>query len=116
MDLFSRYPVGWMVSRKENAGLACHLFREALSRRAIEPNQLIVHQDRGSPMIAHSFGDLLSDLGVQRSFSRPRVSNDNPLQRKPVRNHQVLAELSGPLPGRAPHPGLIQRILPGLLT
>ena len=78
LDLFSRYPVGWMVSRKENAGLACHLFREVLSRRAIEPNQLIVHQDRGSPMIAHSFGDLLSDLGVERSFSRPRVSNDNP--------------------------------------
>ncbi|WP_376695211.1 DDE-type integrase/transposase/recombinase [Wenzhouxiangella sp. EGI_FJ10305] len=68
LDLFSRYPVGWMVSRKENAGLTCHLFREVLSRRAIEPNQLIVHQDRGSPMIAHSFGDLLSDLGVARSF------------------------------------------------
>lgn len=78
LDLFSRYPVGWMVSRKENAGLACHLFREVLSRRAIEPNQLIVHQDRGSPMIAHSFGELLSDLGIERSFSRPRVSNDNP--------------------------------------
>lgn len=78
LDLFSRYAVGWMVSRKENAGLACHLFQEVLSRRAIEPDQLIVHQDRGSPMIAHSFGELLSDLGVQRSFSRPRVSNDNP--------------------------------------
>ena len=35
LDLFSRYTVGWMVSRKENAGLACHLFREVLSRRAI---------------------------------------------------------------------------------
>lgn len=78
LDLFSRYAVGWMVSRKENAALACHLFLEVLSRRAIDPGQLIVHQDRGSPMIAHSFGELLSDLGVQRSFSRPRVSNDNP--------------------------------------
>lgn len=78
LDLFSRYPVGWMVSRKENAGLACHLFRETLSRRAIQPNQLIVHQDRGSPMIAHSFAELLSDLKVGKSHSRPRVSNDNP--------------------------------------
>lgn len=26
LDLFSRYVVGWMVSRKENAGLARHLF------------------------------------------------------------------------------------------
>jgi putative transposase len=78
LDLFSRYVVGWMVSRKENAGLACHLFREVLSRRAIDPGRLIVHQDRGSPMIAHSFAELLSDPGVRRSFSRPRVSNDNP--------------------------------------
>ena len=78
LDLFSRYPVGWMVSRKENGALACHLFREVLSRRGIEPNQLTVHQDRGSPMIAQNFGDLLSSLGVERSFSRPRVSNDNP--------------------------------------
>jgi len=28
-------------------------------------------------MIAHSFGELLSSLGVDQSFSRPRVSNDN---------------------------------------
>ena len=77
LDLFRRYAVGWMVSRKENAGLARHLFDEVLSRRAIAPGSLIVHQDRGSPMIAHSFGEPLSDLGVQRSFSRPRVRNDN---------------------------------------
>ncbi len=78
LDLFSRYAVGWMVSRKESAGLACHLFRAVLSRRSIEPGQLIVHQDRGSPMIAHSFADLLSELGIERSYSRPRISNDNP--------------------------------------
>lgn len=28
-------------------------------------------------MIAHSFGELLSSLGVDQSYSRPRVSNDN---------------------------------------
>lgn len=77
LDLFSRYVVGWMVSHKENAGLARHLFSEVLSRRQLDPAGLIVHQDRGSPMIAHSFGELLSSLGVDQSFSRPRVSNDN---------------------------------------
>ncbi|MBK8640032.1 MAG: IS3 family transposase [Chromatiaceae bacterium] len=77
LDLFSRYVVGWMVSRKENAGLARHLFSEVLTRRQIATEGLIVHQDRGSPMIAHSFAELLSDLGVEQSFSRPRVSNDN---------------------------------------
>ena len=77
LDLFSRYVVGWMVSRKENAGLARHLFSEVLTRRQIDSRGLIVHQDRGSPMIAHSFAELLSGLGVEQSFSRPRVSNDN---------------------------------------
>ena len=77
LDLFSRFVVGWMVSRKENAGLARHLFSEVLTRRQIATEGLIVHQDRGSPMIAHSFAELMSGLGVEQSFSRPRVSNDN---------------------------------------
>lgn len=78
LDLFSRYAVGWMVSTKENAGLARHLFQRALARHQIAPESLIVHQDRGSPMTAHCFADLLTSLGVERSYSRPRVSNDNP--------------------------------------
>ena len=77
LDLFSRYVVGWMVSRKENAGLAKHLFRRVLTHHAIAPDSLIVHQDRGSPMTAHTFAELMSSLGVERSYSRPRVSNDN---------------------------------------
>lgn len=43
LDLFSRYGVGWMVSRKENAGLARHLFSEVLTRRQIAAESLIVH-------------------------------------------------------------------------
>lgn len=78
LDLYSRYPVAWMISRKENAALAQHLFREALSAYSIGPGELIVHQDRGAPMIAHSYRDLLDAFGVRRSYSRPRVSNDNP--------------------------------------
>ncbi|MBK1728809.1 DDE-type integrase/transposase/recombinase [Halorhodospira halophila] len=54
LDLFSRYPVAWMISRKENAALAQHLFREALERYAIRPGELTVHQDRGAPMIPTS--------------------------------------------------------------
>ena len=77
LDLYSRQVVGWMVSRRENAGLAKHLFGRVLSARAIAPDQLIVHQDRGAPMTALCFTDLLESLGVERSYSRPRVSNDN---------------------------------------
>lgn len=77
LDLFSRYVVAWMVSRKENSALAQQLMDEATHRYSIQPNQLTIHQDRGSPMIAHRYIDLMGELGVTLSHSRPRVSNDN---------------------------------------
>lgn len=78
LDLFSRFALAWMVSRKENSALAQQLVGEASSRYRIEAGQLTLHQDRGSPMIAHSFLDLLGEHGITGSHSRPRVSNDNP--------------------------------------
>jgi len=78
LDIFSRYVVGWMLSDKENATMAKRLLRETMSTHGIEPGQLTVHQDRGSPMRAQTTRDLLDDLGATRSYSRPRVSNDNP--------------------------------------
>lgn len=36
------------------------------------------HSDNRSPMKASTFQTLLEKLGIQSSFSRPRVSNDNP--------------------------------------
>ena len=78
MDLFSRYVVAWMVSRKENSQLAQQLIEEALTRYGLEDQKVTLHQDRGSPMIAKSFLDLMADFGVVCNHSRPRVSNDNP--------------------------------------
>lgn len=77
LDLFSRFVVAWMVSRKENSALARQLMDEAIARYRIAPKTLTVHQDRGSPMIAHGYLDLMDSLDVTCSHSRPRVSNDN---------------------------------------
>ena len=79
MDLFSRYIVAWMLSRKENSALASQLMLEASQRYGIADNTLTVHQDRGAPMTAHGYLDLLSELAMTASHSRPRVSNDNPM-------------------------------------
>jgi len=78
LDLFSRYVVAWMVARHENSALAKQLFAEAVNRYGVEAGKLVVHQDRGAPMTSHGFADLLGELGVERSYSQPRVSNDNP--------------------------------------
>lgn len=78
LDIFSRYVVGWLLAERENARLAQHLMRETLAKHGIEPHQLTIHQDLGSPMRAKTTKQLLDDLGARRSYSRPRVSNDNP--------------------------------------
>lgn len=77
MDLFSRYIVAWMLSSKENSALASQLMQEAAQRYGIKPDNLTLHQDRGAPMTAHCYLDLLSELAITASHSRPRVSNDN---------------------------------------
>jgi putative transposase len=77
LDLFSRFVLAWMVSRKENSTLARQLMSEAAMRYRIDPGQLTVHQDRGAPMIAHRYIDQMIELGIVLSHSRPRVSNDN---------------------------------------
>lgn len=76
IDLFSRYIVGWMLATKECQHLAAQLFAETIARHGVEPG-LQVHADRGSAMKSETLAQLLASLGVSRSFSRPRVSNDN---------------------------------------
>jgi putative transposase len=78
IDIFSRYVVGWLVAGAENAGLAQALIDETCDKHGIARDALTLHSDRGSPMRAKTTAELFVDLGVAASFSRPRVSNDNP--------------------------------------
>jgi putative transposase len=78
IDIFSRYVVGWMVAHRENATLAEKLVAETCEREHIQPGQLGLHADRGSPMTSKALALLLTDLGVNKTHSRPHVSNDNP--------------------------------------
>jgi len=78
MDIFSRYVVGWMIAQQELAALAKRLIEQTCEKQHIEPDQLIIHSDRGPSMKSKPVALLLSDLGVTKSHSRPHVSNDNP--------------------------------------
>ena len=78
IDIFSRYVVGWMVSTHESAVLAERLIKESILKHGIERNQLTLHADRGSSMKSKTVAQLLADLGVAKSHSRPHVSDDNP--------------------------------------
>jgi putative transposase len=78
MDVFSRYVVGWMVAHRESTDLARDLIEETCRKQEILPRTLTVHADNGSSMKSKTLGQLLIDLGVTKTHSRPHVSNDNP--------------------------------------
>jgi putative transposase len=78
IDIYSRYTVGWMVATSENKDLAEQFLGQTIAKYAVDGGQLTIHSDRGSPMIAQKVAQLLAGLGVTKSHSRPKTSNDNP--------------------------------------
>lgn len=78
LDIFSRYVVGYMIATRELASLAQQLVADSCAKQGIEPEQLILHADRGSSMTSKTLALLLADLGVGKSHSRPYTSDDNP--------------------------------------
>ena len=78
MDVWSRKIVGAEVFTEESADNASRLIEAACQLEGIVPGSLWLHQDNGSPMKGAMFLETLRRLGVSASFSRPRVSDDNP--------------------------------------
>lgn len=76
IDIYSRYNPSWLVSTHESAEIAEQFIAEAIERNGATPHT--VHADRGVSMTSGLVSELLTFLGVVRSHSRPRVSNDNP--------------------------------------
>jgi len=78
IDIFSRKIVGWEIWETEESQYAEELMKKTVISEKIQGRPLVLHSDNGSPMKAATFQVLLEKLGVQSSYSRPRVSNDNP--------------------------------------
>lgn len=77
LDIFSRMVVGWRVEYRESAELAAELIEESCKWQNVRPNELSIHSDRGAPMTSNTVAQLLVELGVLKSLSRPRVCDDN---------------------------------------
>ena len=76
LDIYSRYVVGWTLAPSESGELAKDLITDCLTRQQISRDTLTIHADRGTWMTSKPVSQLLTDLGVVRSHSRPHVSND----------------------------------------
>jgi putative transposase len=78
LDIYSRYVVGWMIAHRESEDLAERLIRETIVKQGVARDQLTIHSDRGPAMRSQTVAQMLATLGVNKSHSRPHVSNDNP--------------------------------------
>ncbi|MBX2858961.1 MAG: DDE-type integrase/transposase/recombinase [Cellvibrionaceae bacterium] len=77
-DIFSRKIVGWDVYESETGEFAAVLLQKAVCSERCVGNSLVLHSDNGSPMKSFTLQAKMYELGVTKSRSRPRVSNDNP--------------------------------------
>ncbi len=78
LDVYSRFVVGWLVAQGESSEVAEILITATCDKQNIRRDQLTLHADRGSAMRAKTVAQMLADLGVTRTHSRPYTPNDNP--------------------------------------
>lgn len=77
-DIWSRKIVGWEVHEEESMELAAGFIESTCYRLGVDPEGLTLHSDNGGPMKGSTMLATLQRLGIVPSFSRPRVSDDNP--------------------------------------
>jgi transposase InsO family protein len=75
-DIWKKNIVGWEIHEYESVDIASAMFERLKLRHNLKGVRL--HSDNGNPMKGSTMIITLHNLGVVPSFSRPRVSNDNP--------------------------------------
>jgi transposase InsO family protein len=78
IDIFSRKIVAWCIEPVESMDTAADLIERATRLHPMHDRGLVLHADNGGPMKGSTMLATLHRLGVLASFSRPRVSDDNP--------------------------------------
>jgi transposase InsO family protein len=75
-DIYDRSIVSWEIHDRESDEISQEMFRRLSQEKNLKGAHL--HSDNGHPMKGVNLLGLLLKLGVSTSFSRPRVSDDNP--------------------------------------
>ena len=78
IDVFSRYIVGWKVSRSLHTELVLNALEQALWSRK-PADSLIHHSDRGSQYLSIRYSDRLAEAGIESSVGSVGDSYDNAL-------------------------------------
>jgi len=75
-DIWTKDIVGWEIHDREDVHIAADMFKRL--ERKFDLKGIRLHSDNGNPMKGFTMIMTLFNLGVLPSYSRPRVSNDNP--------------------------------------
>lgn len=78
IDLYSRKLVGWEVHESEGGDQAAELIERTKWREGVRDGMVILHSDNGAAQRSFTLQAKLRELGIEPSYSRPGVSNDNP--------------------------------------
>jgi len=80
LDLYSRKIVGFEVHETDSADHAAHLAKRTALAEGLHatPVKPVLHGDNGATLKATTVLAMLNWLGIEPSYSRPRVSDDNP--------------------------------------
>jgi len=76
IDVFSRYIVGWRVSRSLRSDLALDALEQALHARPCKES-LIHHSDRGVQYLSIRYTERLTEAGIEASVGSVGDSYDN---------------------------------------
>ena len=77
IDIYSRY----VVHREDHSSESVHIasrFMQNCIRANSGVAAEVIHSDCGTAMTSQSVTELPSMLGITKSHSRPKISNDNP--------------------------------------
>ena len=95
VDVWSRMITAWRVEEIESSELAAQMIHQACLRYGVDRDQLVIHSDNGGPMKGVTLLAMLQLLGILPSFSRPRVSEDNPYSEALFRTLKYRPEYPG---------------------
>jgi transposase InsO family protein len=76
-DIYSRKLIVNEVHEAESSTHACHLVARGCLREQTAGKPVVLHSDNGSAMKGSNLLATMHELGLEPSYSRPRVSNDN---------------------------------------
>ena len=88
LNIYSRKIIGWEVFHAESAHNSRTVLERAVLAEKVVDQPLVLHADNGSPFKGATLLEKLHELGIAPSFSRPRVSNDNPYSESLFRTYK----------------------------